>query len=83
MKDPDPSGAGSDQEKPVIQCPLCGHKFREGAKTACSVCPLHYGKCHFEKCPHCGYDIPQGSVIWTGCEVLWRKIKQWFQRGIK
>lgn len=45
-------------KKPIITCPLCGHKFTEGMKTGCFVCPMQYKKCHFEKCPHCGYDIP-------------------------
>ena len=28
-----------------------------------------------EKCPHCGYDVPNGSFIWTTLEKVWRKIK--------
>ncbi|OGX07034.1 MAG: hypothetical protein A2Z88_02995 [Omnitrophica WOR_2 bacterium GWA2_47_8] len=44
-----------------IVCPLCGCRFLKGEKSLCSQCPLNYGKCNFEKCPHCGYDVPQSS----------------------
>lgn len=49
----------------TIKCSLCGHVFEKGRNTFCKNCPLSYGNCHFEKCPHCGYDIPQGSYLWT------------------
>jgi hypothetical protein len=35
-----------------------------GQKTVCGSCPLNYGSCNFEKCPHCGFDIPQSSRLW-------------------
>lgn len=66
----------------LIQCPLCGHKFDRGVKTACTVCPLNYDTCHFEKCPNCGYDIAQGSFLWTAAETAWKNIKH-FIKGEK
>ncbi|OGX38885.1 MAG: hypothetical protein A3G91_00155 [Omnitrophica WOR_2 bacterium RIFCSPLOWO2_12_FULL_50_9] len=64
------------KEENLLKCPLCGFSFKEGLKTACYQCPLNYEKCHFEKCPHCGYDIPCASVLWTAVETLWMKMKQ-------
>jgi hypothetical protein len=63
------SDAGKNRKDPAsgtgkITCPLCGYSFEKGQQTACASCPLHYGHCRFEKCPHCGYDIPQSSRLW-------------------
>ncbi len=54
-----------NEQTKMIKCSLCGHLFEKGQKTSCASCPLNYGSCNFEKCPHCGYDMPQSSGLWT------------------
>jgi len=61
----------------MIKCSLCGHSFEEGLKSSCESCPLNYGSCNFEKCPNCGYDIPQGSFIGAFAAKMAGKIKRW------
>jgi len=60
----------------MVKCSLCGHFFQKGQKNACGSCPLNYGTCNFEKCPHCGYDVPQGSYLWTFAAKTIDKIKK-------
>ena len=57
-------GLPGGQEK-MIKCSLCGRFFEKGQKTSCASCPLNYGSCNFEKCPYCGFDMPQSSRLWT------------------
>ena len=60
-----------DEPIKMIKCSLCGRLFEKGQKTSCESCPLNYGSCNFEKCPHCGYDMPQGSYLWTlGVKII-------------
>ena len=60
----------------TIKCSLCGYSFEKGQKTFCGSCPLNYGSCYFEKCPNCGYDTPQGSILWTFVAKIIDKFKK-------
>lgn len=49
------------KEDLLLQCPLCGTRFRreEAYGSGCQGCPLEAlkGECGFARCPHCGYDV--------------------------
>jgi hypothetical protein len=65
-----------DKKAEMIKCSLCGYSFEKGQKNSCESCPLNYGSCNFEKCPNCGYDIPQGSYLWTLAAKIIGKLKR-------
>ncbi|MCK5492211.1 MAG: hypothetical protein KAJ14_03775 [Candidatus Omnitrophica bacterium] len=68
-----------NEKKELIKCSLCGYSFEKGkgSEGSCGSCPLNYGSCHFEKCPNCGYDIPQESTLWTFAAKIIDKFKRW------
>ena len=74
MTDQDEIKKENGEEK-TITCPLCGNTFTEGMKTGCFSCPMEYKKCYFEKCPHCGYDIPMDSRVWNFVKKIKAKIQ--------
>jgi hypothetical protein len=65
-----------DKKEEMIKCSLCGYSFEKGQRNSCESCPLNYGSCNFEKCPNCGYDIPQGSYLWTLAAKIIGKLKR-------
>jgi Fe2+ transport system protein FeoA len=38
----------------IIECPLCGYRFKPEKHAACTTCPLA-GACSLVCCPACGY----------------------------
>jgi hypothetical protein len=46
----------------MTTCPLCGHRFDEGALSACSSCPMSR-ECATICCPNCGYQFVEHSWI--------------------
>lgn len=59
-----------------MKCALCGFEYdeEEGIK-ACSGCPISRGKCKFQRCPKCGYEVPLEPKLIKFLKKLGRKIE--------
>lgn len=59
-----------------MKCPLCGFEYNEedGIK-ACAGCPMSRGKCKFQRCPNCGYEIPLEPKLIKFLKKLGKKDK--------